>query len=104
MEEIDRFYSNNPDWEKKINWHDIRHTALYRFYWKFKGRPNQKELLKEIGGHVSDSIFAHYHTLAIAEEAQIIHRQLLEEGDVNYPDTSILSEETIREFSLEDFD
>lgn len=104
MEDIDRFYSNNADWEKKINWHDVRHTALYRFYWKFKGRPNQKELLKDIGGHVDDGVFAHYHSLAIAEESQIIHRQLLEEDDVSYPDTSILSGETIREFSLEDFD
>ena len=81
MEDVNRYYSQEPLWKEKANWHDVRHTALYRFYWAYEGEPNQKELLQQIGGHMSDTVFARYHQLAIAEKAQKIHRQILDSAE-----------------------
>ena len=54
----------------RVGWHDIRHTALYGFYWALRDQPNQKELLKQTAGHSSDSAFELYHRLALIEDAQ----------------------------------
>lgn len=70
MEDVERHFKDQTGWERKANWHDIRHTALYRFYWQFKDRANRKDLLKSAAGHVSDSVYNRYHQLAIMEDVQ----------------------------------
>lgn len=71
MEKVDvHLKATNKSWSEKINWHDLRHTALYKFYWTYKDNPKQKELLQKIGGHISNSVFMRYHNLALMEEAQ----------------------------------
>lgn len=70
MEDVERVFKNQHGWERKANWHDIRHTALYRFYWEFSDRPNRKDLLKLAAGHVSDSVYNRYHQLATMEDVQ----------------------------------
>lgn len=102
MEDVNRFYKEDPLWKGKINWHDVRHTALYRFYWDFEGEPDQKQMLKDIGGHISDSVFARYHQLAIAEKAQKILRKVHEDQVNRKPKPSTHTSDIESEISLED--
>jgi integrase len=81
MEDVARVYSSDPRLGLNPTWHDIRHTALYRFYQHVNHRANAKELLKQAAGHVSDTVYFRYHRMAIMEDVQEHLAKLNTESD-----------------------